>query len=123
VSSHPFGEIFTSLYLRQYVLGLYAVVLAVVAWTAWSLYVPSFRRATLVSIIAFADAAFLSAMYTKPIYLNHSDVFGTDAYLLISAYLWILCGLLTLISSLIMHRRRSLIKNRSQQANDNLKTS
>lgn len=123
VSCHLFSQMFTSLYLRQYVLGLYAVVLAAIAWTAWSLYAPSFRRPVLVSIIAFAEAAFLYAIYVKPVYFNHSDVFGTDAYLLISCYLWLLCALLTLVSLLIVRRRRPPIINTGRQPEDNLKTS
>jgi hypothetical protein len=82
-------------YLRQYALGFWLLVLAGTVLTIWCFRSHSVRAAILVSAVASANAIFLFVLYAKSVRGN--DVFGTDAYMLVSVYLCVLWAILALI--------------------------
>jgi hypothetical protein len=93
-----------SLYLRQYALGFWLLVLAGTVLTIWCFRSQSIRAAILVSAIAFANAIFLFILYAKS--LEGSCVFGTDAYMLVSVYLCVLWAIVALMVGSLWKRPR-----------------
>jgi hypothetical protein len=93
-----------NLCLRQYTLGFFFLVFAGILLTVWCFRTNSVRWPLLVLGIALANAIFLFILYAQT--LQGRDVFGTDAYVLVSAYLCVLWAIVALIVGSLQKRPR-----------------
>ncbi len=93
-----FSRLSTNIYLNQYALGFFVLVpFAGAVLTVSCFRCHSIQHLKVVSVIEIVSAIFLFVLYAKVFVLYETDVFGSDAHLLVSGYIWVLWIVVTWI--------------------------